>query len=197
MYLDKDICKEGNLVLRTKCIEVNIPLNSNDESCLIELYQYLIISENEELAKRYNIRPGVGIAAPQVGVNKRMFAMNCVDFLDEKLTKYTYCVINPKIIAHSNEMTYLPDGEGCLSITRDTLGYVVPRYYSIKFKAALYDLTTKKIKYITKTLEGYPAIVFQHEYDHLDGILYVDKMVLPEKTTAIPLYTIKNDEEEN
>ncbi len=193
MYLDKDICKEGNPVLRLKAKEVTLPLNSIDLACLEQLYQYLIISENDELSKQYQIRPGVGMAAPQVGQAKRMFAMNCVDFLDDKQTKYSYALINPKIVAHSEEMTYLPDGEGCLSVTRNTDGFVVPRYYAIKFKAYVYDFTTKKTKFITKTLAGYPAIVFQHEYDHLDGILYVDKMVKKEDTSAIPLYTVNEE----
>ena len=194
MYLDKDIIKEGNPILREKAKEVKIPLNNHDLLCLEQLFQYLIISENDELAKQYNIRPGVGIAAPQVGESLRMFAMSCVDFLDENQTKYAYAVINPKIVEASTEMTYLPDGEGCLSVVRDTIEYVVPRHYQIKFKAYVYDFFTKKTKFITKTLKGYPAIVFQHEYDHLDGILYVDKMLHKDETSAIPLYTVKNDE---
>ena len=196
MYLDKDICKEGNPVLKIKCQDVKLPLDGSDLSCLKQLYQYLIVSENEELAKQYHIRPGVGMAAPQVGVAKRMFAMNCVDFLDEKQTKYSYCLINPKIIATTKDMVYLPGGEGCLSVTRVTDGFVVPRYYGIKFKAYMYDFNTNKVKPITKNLYGYPAIVFQHEYDHLDGILYVDKMIKEQECDVLPLFTI-NEEDEN
>ncbi len=194
MYLDKDICKEGNPILRMIAKEVSIPLCSEDISCLEHILQYLIVSENAELAKQYGIRPGVGVAAPQVGLSKRMFGMNCVDFLDEKQTKYCYSIINPKIVEKSEEMTYLPDGEGCLSVNRVTDGFVVPRHYKIKFKAYIYDFNTKKTKFITKELEGYPAIVFQHEYDHLDGILYVDKMVKASETNATPLYTISEEE---
>lgn len=195
MYLDNNICKEGNMVLREKCKEVSLPLSQADLECLSGLYQYVIISEIDELVKQYNIRPGVGIAAPQVGVAKKMFAMNCTDFLDEKHTKYTYAVINPKIVAYSEEMTYLPGGEGCLSVTRDTNNLVTPRHYAITFKAHLYDFATNKMKFVTKTLEGYPAIVFQHEYDHLEGILFVDKLYKPEEIKAEPLFTIEDDEE--
>ncbi len=189
MYLDKDICKEGNPVLREKCVPVNLPLNNSDLECLKQLYQYVIISEIDDLVKQYNIRPGVGIAAPQVGINKRMFAMNCTDFLDEKQTKYTYAVINPKITSVSQEMVYLPGGEGCLSVTRDTKNLVTPRHYAIIFKAYVYDFTTEKVKFITKKLEGYPAIVFQHEYDHLDGIMFVDKLFDEKDIDALPLFT--------
>ena len=195
MYFDKDICKEGNPILRLKASEVKLPLTAKDIEVLKGLYQYLIISEVDDLVKEYDIRPGVGLAAPQVCYSKRMFAMNCVDYLDEKETKYTYALINPKIISHSEELTYLPDGEGCLSVTRDTMNLVTPRYYEITFKAYQYDFTTNKVKHITKTLRGVPAIVFQHEYDHLDGILYVDKLFNKDEINATPLYTIESEED--
>lgn len=175
MYFEKDIIKEGNPLLRQKCSEVSLPLSSSDLEVLKNLYEYIIISANEDLVKQYNIRPGVGIAAPQVGVCKRMFAMNAPDIFDNNKPPYIYAVVNPKIIAKSKEMTYLPGGEGCLSVDRETNG-ITPRHYSITFKAAIYDFKTNKIKYLTKTLTGFPAIVFQHEYDHLDGIMFVDKL---------------------
>ena len=148
--------------------------------------------------EKYKIRPGVGIAAPQVGVKKRMFAMNAVDFLDEKQTKYSYTVINPEIIAKSDLMVYLPGGEGCLSVNRNTEGLVTPRHYKIIVKCALFDTVNEKIKNVKLTLEGYPAIVFQHENDHLDGIMYVDKMFKPEELDPkiLPLYTVNEDEDE-
>ena len=95
MYLDKDIVKEGAPSLNEKCERVRLPLSKNDLEVAKNLFQYLIISENEEMCTKYGIRPGVGIAAPQVGQNIRMFAMNATDFLDEKQTKYTFLVINP------------------------------------------------------------------------------------------------------
>ena len=84
--------------------------------------------------------------------------------------------INPVITYRSKEMVYLPGGEGCLSVDRDTLGLVTPRHYKITLKSAIYDFNTNKIKNITLNLEGYPAIVIQHEYDHLQGILFFDKI---------------------
>ena len=199
MYLDCNIVKEGTPSLNEKCEKIRLPLSDDEKACIKSLYEYMIVSENEEMTKKYGIRPGVGIAAPQVGVNKRMFAMNATDFLDEKHTKYMYAIINPQIIAHTEEMTYLPDGEGCLSVTRNTEGLVTPRYYGIKAKAILFDYKTEKCKNVTMELYGYPAIVFQHEYDHLDGILYTSKMYkvdeLPVK--AVPLYTVEDNENED
>ena len=146
MYLDSNIVKEGTPSLNEKCEKIRLPLSDDEKNCIKQMYEYLIISENEELAKKYGIRPGVGIAAPQVGVNKRMFCMNATDFLDEKKKKYMYAIIDPEIIGHTDEITYLPDGEGCLSVTRKTDGLVTPRYYGIKAKAIIFDYKTEKCK---------------------------------------------------
>ncbi len=69
--------------------------------------------------------------------------------------------INPKIVSHSVEKTYLTSGEGCLSVDRDVDGFV-PRYARITVKA--FDPDGKEFK---KRLKGLPAIAFQHELDHL------------------------------
>lgn len=194
MYLEKDIIKEGNPILRQKCTDVKFPMSKSDFECGMGLFEYVMISAIDELVKEYNIRPGVGIAAPQVGLCKRMFAINCTDFLDENEKKYSYLFINPIILAKSKDMTYLPGGEGCLSVDRATNGLVTPRHYAIKIKATTYDINTKKFKTVTMSLEGYPAIVFQHEYDHLDGILFVDKMYKESELNIPPLFV---EEDEN
>ena len=198
MILDKDIVKEGTPSLNQVCEKVKLPLSKADFDLAFNMYQYLVISENEEECKRYNIRPGVGIAAPQVGRNIRMFAMNAVDFLDEKQPKYSYVIINPEIIERSKEMTYLPGGEGCLSVIRPTNELVTPRHVRIVAKCAILDIATRKIKNVKMTLVGYPAIVFQHEYDHLDGILYTSKMFKIDKLDKdiFPLYTINEEEKD-
>ncbi len=196
MYLNKDIVKEGNQILRKISEKVKFPLISSDLDCLKGLYEYVVISSMDDLVKQYDIRPGVGIAAPQVGVNKRMFAMNAVDFLDEKSPRYLFAILNPVITYKSKELTYLPGGEGCLSVERATNGLVTPRHYAITAKCSIYDFSLDKIKNVTLKLEGYPAIVFQHEYDHLDGILFTDKMYKPEELDKgiLPLYEETQEE---
>lgn len=194
MYLSKDIVKEGNQILRNISKEVSIPLNSEDLEILTGLHEYVVISQVDELAKKYNIRPGVGIAAPQVGFNKRMFAVEFDDFLDNN-KHYSYSVVNPKIVKRSHELTYLPDGEGCLSVDRATHG-ITPRNYSIVVKGYFYDFINKKLQFKTLELEGYPAIVFQHEYDHLDGVLFTDK-IYDNLDNAEPLYTIEQSADED
>ena len=195
MYLSKDIIMEGNPILRLKSTKVNLPLSSDDLNCAKGLYEYVIVSAVDELVEKYKIRPGVGIAAPQVGKNKRMFAINCTDFLDENQKQYAYLFINPLITYKSKEMVYLPGGEGCLSVSRDTTNLVTPRHLKICIKSAILDFKTNKIKNVTMTLLGYPAIVFQHEYDHLDGILYTDKMFSIDEVGCEPLFTINENEE--
>ena len=195
MYFSKDIVKEGNQILKNVSTKVNLPLSSEDLACLKSMYEYVVVSAVDELVEKFNIRPGVGIAAPQVGVNKRMFAVNFTDFLDEKQKRYSYAFINPVITYRSKEMVYLPGGEGCLSVDRDTLGLVTPRHYKITLKSAIYDFNTNKIKNITLNLEGYPAIVIQHEYDHLDGTLFTDKIYKENEIDASPLFVIDEDEE--
>ena len=201
MYLEKDITKEGNPVLRKVCEEVKLPLSAEDLEVLKGLHEYEVISQIDDLVKKYGIRPGVGIAAPQVGCDKRMFAIECDDFLNNN-KHYSLCVVNPKIVERSKELTYLPAGEGCLSVDRPTCG-IVPRSNKIVVKTWLYDFNTQKLQFKTLRLEGYPAIVFQHEYDHLDGILFVDKLTTREKLESdksiisFPLYEMDDEEEEN
>ena len=194
MYLSKDIIKEGNQILREISSKVTLPLSMDDLNCAKQLYEYVVVSAIDELVEKYQIRPGVGIAAPQVGVNKRMFAINATDFLDEKQTKYAFCFINPIITSKSKEMVYLPGGEGCLSVDRDTTGLVTPRHLKISIKSTILDFNTNKLKNVKMTLVGYPAIVFQHEYDHLDGILYTDKMYSLDEIDCEPLFEVEVDE---
>ena len=194
MFLNKDIVKEGNQILRNVSKEVQIPLSSSDLELLSGLHEYVVVSQIDDLVKKYEIRPGVGIAAPQVGQNKRMFAVEFNDFLDNN-KHYSLSVVNPKIISRSKELTYLPGGEGCLSVDRETTG-VTPRNYRIIAKGYFYDFINKKLQFKTIELEGYPAVVFQHEYDHLDGILFTDKMYdeLPNVTPLFELEEANEDE---
>src|SRR5690554_3695077 len=128
MFLMKDIIKEGHPNLNKVSSPILFPLSKDDILLGKKLLRFVINSQNEELAKKYSLRPSVGIAAVQVNVLKRMFAINVVDFDD---TLYSYIFINPEIISHSKETTYLPTGEGCLSVDRETNG-LTPRYHQIK-----------------------------------------------------------------
>ncbi|MDY0023601.1 MAG: peptide deformylase, partial [Candidatus Izemoplasmatales bacterium] len=88
---------------------------------------------------------------------------------------HKYAVVNPKIISYSEKLTYLPGGEGCLSVDEEITG-LVKRYQKIKARAILVDLETGNYEETVLKLSGYPGIVFQHEYDHLMGVMFVDKI---------------------
>lgn len=161
----KDIVREGDPALTEVANKVEIPLNDKDKDLLNEMITFLKNSQDEEIAEKYSLRPGVGLAAPQLGINKRLVAIHFED-LNGKL--YNYGLINPKIISHSIEMAYLSTGEGCLSVDRAVEGYV-PRYMRITVRAIDLDGNPLKLR-----LKGYAAIVFQHEIDHLNGIMFYD-----------------------
>lgn len=188
MILMKDIIKEGHPNLTKKSKEISFPISKEDTQLGLDLLSYCIVSQNDELNKLYNLRPGVGLSAVQINVLKRMFAMHVYD-LDGKL--YSYIILNPQITYKSKELIYLNGGEGCLSVDRETEG-LTPRHKIIKAKMFIYDFVSKTFKYQELKFSGLPAIVFQHEFDHLEGVLYVSKLYdeLPE---ARPL--IEQDEE--
>lgn len=154
--------------LHDVCDEVVLPINEDDRKTLLEMVEYLKISQNDELAEKYNIRPGVGLAANQIGIKKRMIA---VYFIDENQEIHQYGLVNPKIVSYSVKKCCLDNGEGCLSVPKDVEGYVY-RYYKITVKA--FDVITNKE--ITIKAKGYLSIILQHEIDHLDGKLYVDRI---------------------
>lgn len=183
MLLYKDIIKNENPILRNKSSDVAIPLSDCDKNTIKEMHQYLVNGFDEEFCKKHDIRPGVGIAAPQIGISKKMFAITS---FDEKGNFHDYCIINPKIISHSEELTYLESGEGCLSVEKNHHGYI-HRYKRIKANCYLYDIQNDTLTNCVLSLKGYLAIIFQHEYDHLFGTLFFDHI-----NTINPFYIPEN-----
>ncbi|MFD1443945.1 peptide deformylase [Thermoactinomyces vulgaris] len=163
----KDIVREGHPILCKRTREVNVPLSKEDQETLICMMNFLKNSQDPVLSKKYQLRAGVGLSANQIGLNKRMFTAY---FADEEGTEHEYALVNPKIISHSIMMVYLPQGEGCLSVDRDVKG-IVPRYEWVKVKA--FNLEGKEV---TLKLKGYASIVIQHEIDHLNGIMFYDRI---------------------
>ncbi|NQD65216.1 peptide deformylase [Bacillus haikouensis] len=165
MITMKDIVREGHPALRQAAVEVPMPPSDEDKEILKSLLEYVVNSQNPEIAAEYGLRPGVGLAAPQINVSKKMLAVNVVD---EKETLYSHALFNPKIISHSVEKAYLTTGEGCLSVDRQVPGFV-PRYARVTVKG--WNIEGEEVKL---RLKGLPAIVFQHEIDHLNGIMFYD-----------------------
>ena len=165
MLKTKDIIDEKNKLLRTVSKEVVFPLTDEDRKTINDIIEYLTNSQIEELSEKYNLRPGMGLSAIQIGVNKRYFVV--VDEYEEGKFD-NYIIINPKIVSNSMEKIYVEMGEGCLSVNRDVEG-IIPRYARVTVEG--YDIDGNKIR--VRAREEL-AIAFQHEMDHLDGILFYD-----------------------
>ena len=162
------IVKDNNPLLRKRSEEVKLPLSSEDRETLNDMLNYLKLSQDDEYAKKYNIRAGVGLAAPQIGILKRMFVI----YYEKEEGKFvTYQLVNPRIIENSIKKCALESGEGCLSVDDSHEG-LVHRYYKIVMEA--FDAFTNENIVIKAT--GYDAIVLQHEFDHLNGMLYYDRI---------------------
>ncbi len=112
-----------------------------------------------DLIETMRAAPGVGLAAPQVGVPLRVAVV--------EVEKTLYAMVNPEIIEYSKETQASP--EGCLSIP----GYwaEVARAMTVRVRAL-----DRKGKRFTVSAEGFLARAFQHEIDHLDGKLYLDRL---------------------
>lgn len=160
-----DIIRDGHPTLRKTALEVSLPPSEEDKQTLASLLDYVINSQNSEVAEKFSLRPGIGLAAPQINVLKRMIA---VHVHDEKGNLLSYALFNPRIVSHSVEKAYLTSGEGCLSVDEPHPGYV-PRYARVTVKG--FDMDGNEVKL---RLKGLPAIVFQHEIDHLNGVMFYD-----------------------
>jgi len=189
MLTMKDVIREGHPTLYLKAKEVSLPLSKEDKQLLIDLHEYVMNSTDEAMLEQFDFRPSVGIAAPQVNVSKRLYAVHVEDFDG---TLYSYMLINPVIKEKSSELIYLPGGEGCLSVDRETDG-ITPRYASFVLEAFRYIKETDQVMPIILHLSGYIGIVFQHELDHLNGVLYTQKLfeTLP---SAKPAFTLPESE---
>ena len=175
MLLYKDILLESfdkEKILKQKAVDVEIPLSNEDINNINLMNEYLMNGYDEDFEFKEDIRPGVGIAAPQIGIAKKYF---CIATYDEKGNFHNYCFVNPKIISHSEELTYLETGEGCLSVSDIHKGYI-HRYKKIKVRSYIYDFLKGTFTQDVMELKGYLAVVFQHEYDHLFGTLFYDKI---------------------
>ena len=161
------LVKDNNPIMRKKSQPVPLPLSKEDKETLDEMLEYIKLSQDEDYAKKHNVRSGIGLAAIQTGLLKRMFVI----YYETENGVVQYQLVNPKIIEYSLRKCALKDGEGCLSVDGEHPGYA-HRYYKIKMEA--YDALTDRN--IVITARGFDAIVLQHEYDHLDGLFFYDRI---------------------
>jgi len=141
------IRKIGDPVLRIKAEKID-EVNKKNNDLIDNMFEIMYAED------------GVGLAAPQVGISKRIAVVDIRE--DNKIV-----LINPEIIAEEGKAIM---EEGCLSIPGET-GDVIR---SQKITVRSLDRNGNEIKF---EAEGYEARAIQHEIDHLDGVLFIDKVV--------------------
>lgn len=167
MFKKLDILDEKDKRLRMKSVSFDTPVTKEEKELVHQMATQLRYSQIEEYEKRYCLRPGMGLAFPQVGINKRLIVI-VNEYQKGKFEEYY--VVNPKMISHSEERIAADAGEGCLSVNREVEGHV-PRYARVTITGLDLDGNYLKIR-AREDL----AIAFQHEIDHLDGILFYDRI---------------------
>ncbi|MBP3920205.1 MAG: peptide deformylase [Bacilli bacterium] len=167
MFKKIDILDEKEKILREVCVDAELPLSIDEKKLIQRMIDQLTYSQIEEYEKKYNLRPGMGLAFPQVGIKKRVIVI-VHEYEEGKFDNYVF--VNPKIVSSSEEMIAAEAGEGCLSVNRDVDGHV-PRHARVTVEG--YDEDGNKIR--VRAREDL-AIAFQHEIDHLNGILFFDRI---------------------
>jgi len=126
----------------------------------------------QDMVETMHAGNGVGLAAPQVGVSERVIVVHVPEDEEEPGSGQLYALINPEVSRASDEV--IEGLEGCLSVP----GYVgeVARHASVTVKGQ--DLKGKKVRV---KAGGFLARAFQHEIDHLDGVLFIEKLTAPDR----------------
>lgn len=164
-----DIIREGHPTLREVAKGVTFPISDEDIALGKDMMEFLKNSQDPEKAEELHLRGGVGLAAPQLNISKRIIALHVPGGDPENPEPSLSAVMyNPKILSHSVQDACLGEGEGCLSVDREVPGYVVRH---AKVTVSYYDADGKKQKV---RLKNYEAIVVQHEIDHLNGVMFYD-----------------------
>ena len=174
------VARMGHPVLRTKA-------RSLDRAEIRSAAVQKLIDDMLETMQEYH---GVGLAGPQIHESLRVFVATLEARPDVESPSEPIAIINPEITPVTNEL--VEDWEGCLSIP-DIRGRV-PRLREIKVRA--FDRNGEKIEI---RAANFSARVIQHETDHLDGILFFDRMRSFESLTFLDEYSrywVKNDEDD-
>ncbi len=167
MFKKLKILDEKDKRLRTISKDVIFPLSEEEKDTIKNAMKNLKYSQIDKYAKKYNLRAGWGLSAIQIGIAKRWFVI--VEEQDDGSFK-EYFFANPRIISNSTEKIYVEQGEGCLSVNREVIG-IIPRYARVTIEAM--DINGNKFE---MRLREDLAVCVQHEMDHLQGILFIDRI---------------------
>ena len=151
-----------SLFLRKKSRDVNPDniLLDKDLQLLIKRMKATLVDEQ-----------GVGLAAPQVGVSRNVFLFMRIDQPDEYPV---HVAINPRIVNHPNE-TICFEGDGCLSIPNISGSSVRYPWIDVEYYNEKGELVKERLSGTSRESD-FTGIIFQHEFDHLQGILFIDKL---------------------
>lgn len=156
--------EQDSILLRQKCSAIENISEPGDLQRLIDRLRATMTAES-----------GVGIAAPQVGIAKNVFLFTRINKADYPVT----VAINPKIVNHPQE-TICFERDGCLSIPGISGN-------SVRYPWVDVEYTDENGNLVQERLEGYSretdftGIIFQHEFDHLQGVLFIDKLCPEDK----------------
>ncbi len=167
MFKPLQVLDEKNKILRNKAEDVVFPLSNEDLKLIKLMKKHLLYSQLEDKCEQYNLRPGMGLAFPQLGILKKIIV---IVYEKNEGNFEEYVIINPHIISHSVEQIAAFEGEGCLSVSREVEGHVL-RYARIS--VAGFNEQGKPLEIRAR---DELAIAMQHEIDHLNGILFFDKI---------------------
>lgn len=126
-----------------------------------------LVAITEGMIRRMHASSGVGLAAPQVGLNMRIFVMSPTGKEGEETV-----MINPEILSRGRSVTSYE--EGCLSFPGIYAEIVRPEDCAVRFQTATGET-------IEEAYQGFASRVIQHEFDHLEGVLFTDRMTPADK----------------
>ncbi|MCO5215844.1 MAG: peptide deformylase [Thermomicrobiales bacterium] len=152
------IVKDPNPILRKKAVKLR-----KADAGLAKLA--------DDMFETMLVAPGVGLAAPQIGKSIRLVVIHVPEDEEDGTEEVSLKLINPEIIKASGEQY---GAEGCLSLPG--IAGNVRRAFQVTVKAIDTDNKPVRIK-----AEGYLAVVLQHEIDHLDGIMFTDRIENPKE----------------
>ena len=153
MYVLSVAEADDSLRLREKCLPVSEQMLRSEDYALLRRRMLATVQNPEN--------EGVGIAAPQVGISRRMVAVQRFDKQGEPFEFF----LNPEIVEYEGQT--LIGSEGCLSVP--DISDDVERWQRIRLRYRDEAFAERE-----EVIEGFTAVIFQHEIDHLDGVLFID-----------------------
>ena len=175
-FMSLSVLKPTDIILRTPCIPLTknqLRLNKTQDE-IETLLDFVYGANNKGKDRDVRSTMTVGLSANQVGIAKRISVVDLA--IGRKSYSDIFVLINPEIIWHSK--TQVEHVEGCVNLP-NIWGYV-KRFKKIKVKAL-----DRSGNGIMLTMQGWPAILLQHEIGHLDGELFIDKIRDPKKAHLV------------